>query len=260
MKSKKGKFYVTLSKAVVDFMSRVTCRFLILTKLDYFWIVLLFNIYISCGPFDGVVVSVLDSRPRDPGFNSRPVHCQAATLGKLLTPMCLCHQAVQFGTSQRVVMLCGREGNRRSGVALAMRHRLYWVIHLRAHGHRKVDEHPINTLDGVWSTSPYHLIPGVFCYLLLNIFYLLLKYLPGTPTHWKVWHVVCLLDWYAWPQLKRSSGAYYESILMAGKQRMISGWTASRLTFTHSAGQRLSVMHWKCHNHKVLISQSVYFV
>jgi len=38
--------------------------------------------------------------------------------------MCLCHQAVQFGTGQRAVMLCGREGNRRSGVALAMRHRL----------------------------------------------------------------------------------------------------------------------------------------
>jgi len=59
-----------------------------------------------------------------PGFNSRPVHRQAVTLGKLLTPMCLCHQAVQCGTSQRAVMLCGREGNRRSGVALAMHHRL----------------------------------------------------------------------------------------------------------------------------------------
>jgi len=33
---------------------------------------------------------------------------------------------------QRAVMLCGREGNRRSGVALAMRHRLQWFIHLRA--------------------------------------------------------------------------------------------------------------------------------
>jgi len=72
----------------------------------------------------GVVVSVSDSRSRGPGFDSRPVHCQATTLGKLLTPMCLCHQAVQFGTGQRVVMLCAREGNRRSGVALAIRHRL----------------------------------------------------------------------------------------------------------------------------------------
>jgi len=32
------------------------------------------------------------------------------------------------------VMPCGWEGNRMSGVALAMRHRLQWFIHLRAHG------------------------------------------------------------------------------------------------------------------------------
>jgi len=91
----------------------------------------------------GVVVSVSDSRSRGPGFDSRPVHCQATTLGKLLTPMCLCHQAVQFGTGQRAaVMFCGREGNRRSGVALAMRPRLQWFIHLRAHSQGKGDEHP----------------------------------------------------------------------------------------------------------------------
>jgi len=78
----------------------------------------------SLGWRGGVMVSALDSRPRGRGFNSRPVHHQAATLGKLLTPMCLCHQAVQFGTGQRAVMLCCREGNHRSGIALAMRHRL----------------------------------------------------------------------------------------------------------------------------------------
>ena len=72
----------------------------------------------------GAVVSVLDSRSRGPGFDSRPVHRQATTLRKLLTPMCLCHQAVQFGTGQRAVILCDRQGNRRSGVALAMQHRL----------------------------------------------------------------------------------------------------------------------------------------
>jgi len=39
--------------------------------------------------------------------------------------MCLCHQAVvQVGTGQRAVTLCSWEGNRMSGVALAMRHRL----------------------------------------------------------------------------------------------------------------------------------------
>ena len=76
------------------------------------------------GWLGGVVVSVSDSRSRGRGFDSRLVHREATTLGKLLTLMCFCHQAVQFGTGQRAVMLCGREGNRRSGVTLAMRHRL----------------------------------------------------------------------------------------------------------------------------------------
>ena len=78
----------------------------------------------SQGWLGGVVVSASDSRLRGPGFVSRPMHRQATTLGKLLTAMCLCHQAVQFGTGQRAVMLCGREGNHRSGVSLAIRHRL----------------------------------------------------------------------------------------------------------------------------------------
>jgi len=37
-------------------------------------------------------------------------------------------------------MPCGWEGNGRSGVALAMRHRLQWFIHLLAHGLQKEDE------------------------------------------------------------------------------------------------------------------------
>jgi len=52
--------------------------------------------------------------------------------------MSVCHQ----GAGQRAVMLCDRKGNRRSGVALAMRHRLKWFVHLRADGHGKGDEHP----------------------------------------------------------------------------------------------------------------------
>jgi len=36
----------------------------------------------------------------------------------------------------------GWEGNRRSGVALAMRHGLKWFIHLRAQWPRVGDEHP----------------------------------------------------------------------------------------------------------------------
>ena len=80
----------------------------------------------------GVMVTASDLHSTGRGFDSRTFHYQVATLGKLLTPMCLCHQAVHFGTGQRAVMLCGREGNRRSGVALAMHHRLLWFIHLRA--------------------------------------------------------------------------------------------------------------------------------
>jgi len=48
------------------------------------------------------------------------------------------------------VRLCGWEGNRRSAVALAVRHRLLWFIHLRAHGLRKRDEHPAYTAVRVW--------------------------------------------------------------------------------------------------------------
>ena len=31
-------------------------------------------------------------------FDSAPGHCRVTTLGKLFTHMCLCHQAVEFGT------------------------------------------------------------------------------------------------------------------------------------------------------------------
>jgi len=56
------------------------------------------------------------------------------------------------------VMPCGWEGNRRSGVALAMRHRLQWFIHLQAHGLRKGDEHPAYTFHGIWHTLPFYLL------------------------------------------------------------------------------------------------------
>jgi len=48
--------------------------------------------------------------------------------------MCLCHQPVYFGTGQGSVMPCGWEVNRRSNVALSMRHSLQWFIYLRTHG------------------------------------------------------------------------------------------------------------------------------
>ena len=49
-------------------------------------------------------------------------------------------------------MLCGWEGNCRSGVAVAMHHRLQWFIYLRAHGLRKGDEHPAYTLLAEYDT------------------------------------------------------------------------------------------------------------
>jgi len=57
-------------------------------------------------------------------------------------------------------MLCGWEGNRRSGVALAMRHRLQWFIHLRDHGLRKGDKHPAYTPHGVWHSFTF--LPPAF--------------------------------------------------------------------------------------------------
>jgi len=47
-------------------------------------------------------------------------------------------------------MSCDWEGKHRSGIALAMRHRLKWFIHLRTQGISKGDEHPTVTPHGVW--------------------------------------------------------------------------------------------------------------
>jgi len=52
-------------------------------------------------------------------------------------------------------MPCGWEGNRRSGVALAMRHRLQWIIYLRADGLIKGDEHPAYTPHGYGTPLPF---------------------------------------------------------------------------------------------------------
>jgi len=92
----------------------------------------------------------LDLRPKRSQVRISAVPFQVATLGKLFTHACLRHQAVEFGTGQGAVMPCGWEGNRGSGVALAMRHRLQWFIHLRAHGLRKGDGHLAYTPHGVW--------------------------------------------------------------------------------------------------------------
>jgi len=47
-----------------------------------------------------------------------------------------------------VVMPCSWGGNRRSGVALALRHRLQWFVHLQAQGLRKGDEDSPTLLVG----------------------------------------------------------------------------------------------------------------
>ena len=45
-----------------------------------------------------------------------------------------CQSSGTFGTSRGAAMSCDWEGNRRPGITLAMHHRLWWFIHLRAHG------------------------------------------------------------------------------------------------------------------------------
>jgi len=92
--------------------------------------------------------------------SSFTVCCQVTTLGKLFTHVCLCYREVQFGTSRGVAVFCGWEGNLRSGVALAMRHRLEWFIHLRAQGLSDGDDYPTNTPHGVWYSLCPVLEPG----------------------------------------------------------------------------------------------------
>ena len=53
-------------------------------------------------------------------------------------------------------MPCSWEGNRRSGVAVAMRRRLQTIIQLRADGVRKRDEHPAYSARGVCGTIPFY--------------------------------------------------------------------------------------------------------
>ena len=52
-------------------------------------------------------------------------------------------------------MSCYWEGNHRHDVALVMRPRLEWFIHLRAQGLSEGDEHPTNTPHGVWYSLPF---------------------------------------------------------------------------------------------------------
>ena len=51
--------------------------------------------YVVCHRWLGSrVAKALDLQPAGCEFNSQPRRCRVTTLGKLFTPMCLCHQAV----------------------------------------------------------------------------------------------------------------------------------------------------------------------
>jgi len=63
-------------------------------------------------------------------------------------------------------MLCGCEGDHRSGIALAMHHGLQWLNHLLAHGLRKGDEHPAYTPHGIWHSFTF-LAKMIMCAIML---------------------------------------------------------------------------------------------
>jgi len=100
----------------------------------------LVNVYLRTVWLGGRLVGMLELRSTGRGFESRPLalECnpgQVVNTHGPLTPSSI------FDTSQWVVMPCGWEGNRRSGVALATRHTLV-VLHLRAQSLGEGDEHP----------------------------------------------------------------------------------------------------------------------
>jgi len=61
------------------------------------------------------------------------------------------------------MMPCGWEGNRRSGVTLAMRHRPKWFIHLWTHGLRNEHEHFSYTPHGIWQSLHFSWIEPNQC-------------------------------------------------------------------------------------------------
>jgi len=83
------------------------------------------------------MVSALDLRLKRLRVRISTVPLSGNNLGQVVHTRVPLSPSSKSGTDHWVVMPCGWEGNRRSGVALAMRHRLQWFIHLRAHGLRK---------------------------------------------------------------------------------------------------------------------------
>ena len=94
----------------------------------------------------GVMVGAPDLRLKARRFPTIPM--SGNNLGKIvhtrvpLSP----NSIIRYGRA--AVMPCDWEGNRRSGVALAMRYRLQWFTHLRDRDLSKGDEHPAYTPRG----------------------------------------------------------------------------------------------------------------
>jgi len=72
-----------------------------------------------------VTASACNSRSRE--FNSWPFRYQVTTLGKLFTHLPLSPSSIIW-YSHGAAMSCDWEGTHKSGVALAMHHRLEWFI------------------------------------------------------------------------------------------------------------------------------------
>ena len=103
---------------------------------------------------NGQGVRIAISRSR---FWFRAISLSGNNLGQVVRTHVPLSPSSKFCTGQEAVMPCGWEGNRRSDVTLAMRHRLQWFIHLPAHSLRKGDEHPAYTPHRVWHSFNFTL-------------------------------------------------------------------------------------------------------
>jgi len=96
----------------------------------------------------GVVVRAVDLRLKKSRVRISAVPLSGNNLGQVVSIRVPVTKQYDLVPVKGAVMPCGWEGNRRSGVAPAMRHRLQWFIHLRAHGLTKEDEHLAYTPHG----------------------------------------------------------------------------------------------------------------
>jgi len=104
----------------------------------------------------GVVVRAFDLRLRRSGVRISAVPLSGNNPGQVVhTHMPLSPSSIMWYRSRGGdVRRLGRQPYR-SGVSLAMRNRLQWFIHLRAHSLRKGDEHPAYTLYRCGTPSPF---------------------------------------------------------------------------------------------------------